>query len=153
MPGFLGTGAPFMMDVVVIALFVINPALFWSIQQAKNGKFELHRKVQLTLAIVLLIAVILFEVEIRLANGIVNIIGEEKYTPLFQVILYIHIFFSVTTTVLWGILTYKACKLYTPQGFPDHYIHTHKKMGWISALDLLLTTLTGFVVYYLGFLT
>jgi uncharacterized membrane protein YozB (DUF420 family) len=152
MPGFLGTGAPFMMDLVMIALLVINPALFWSIQQAKNGKYELHKKVQLPLALILLIAVVLFEIEIRLAGGIVNIIGEEKYTPLFQTVLYIHIFFSVTTTILWAITTFKAYKLYTPQGFPDHYRKTHRKMGWLGAIDLLLTTLTGFVVYYLGFL-
>lgn len=152
MPGFLGTGAPFMMDLVMIALLVINPALFWSIQQAKKGHFGLHRKVQLVLAIVLFVAVILFEIEIRLAGGIVNIIGEEKYTTLFQIILYIHIFFSVTTTILWGVLTFKACKMYTPQGFPDHYSQQHKKMGWLGTLDLLLTTLTGFVVYYLGFI-
>ena len=152
MPGFLGTEAPFMMDVVMIALLFINPALFWSIQQAKQGKLELHKKVQITLAVVLLIAVILFEVEIRLANGIVNIIGEEKYTNLFRIVLYIHIFFSVTTTIIWSILIFKACKLYTPQGFPDHYTATHKKLGWTGALDLLLTTLTGFLVYYLGFI-
>lgn len=152
MPGFLGTGAPFMMDLVMIALLVINPALFWSIQQAKKGRFELHKKVQLSLASILLIAVVLFEIEIRLANGIVNIIGEEKYTTLFQVVLYIHIFFSVTTTIIWAVLSFKGYKLYTPNGFPDDYQSTHKKMGWLGAIDLLLTTLTGFVVYYLGFI-
>lgn len=152
MPGFLGTNAPFMMDLVMVALLVINPALFWSIKQAKLGRYELHKKVQITLATVLLISVVLFELEIRLANGIVNIIGEEKFTTTFQSVLYVHIFFSVTTTILWAVVTIKAIKLYTPQGFPDHYVKTHKTMGFLGALDLVLTTITGYAVYYLGFL-
>lgn len=152
MPGFLGFGAPFMMDVVMVALLVINPALFWSIQQAKKGRFEIHRKVQIALSAVLFIAVILFEVEIRLANGIANIIGEERYTDQFRMVLYIHLLFSVTTTILWAVLTYKGIKLYTPQGFPEDYAPHHKKWGMIGALDLVMTTLTGYWVYYLGFL-
>jgi len=152
MSGFLGTDAPFMMDVVMVALLVINPALFWSIQQAKRGKIQLHRKIQIALSLILLVAVVLFELEIRMANGIVNIIGAERFTTLFQTTLYIHIFFSVTTSIIWAVVCIKAVKLYTPNGFPEHYINKHKRWGMIGALDLLLTTLTGFFVYYLGFL-
>ena len=65
MRGFLGTDAPFMMDVVVVSLIAVVPLLVLSIVNAKQGRMEQHRKLQWVLTITLGIAVVLFELEMR----------------------------------------------------------------------------------------
>ena len=65
--GFLGTRASLMLDVVFLAMFVVVPVMLWSIYQVKyRRRYLLHKRVQLTLALVLLAAVTLFEVDMRI---------------------------------------------------------------------------------------
>jgi hypothetical protein len=65
--GFLGTRASLMLDVVFAAMFVVLPVLAWSIQQVRvHRRYLLHKRVQLTLGTILLVAVTLFEIDMRL---------------------------------------------------------------------------------------
>ncbi len=65
--GFLGTRASLMLDVVFAAMFVVLPVLAWSIQQVRyHRRYVLHKRVQLLLGTVLLVAVTLFEIDMRL---------------------------------------------------------------------------------------
>src|SRR5947207_1895293 len=67
--GFLGTRASLMLDVVFLAMFVVLPALAWSVYLVKvRRNYALHKRVQLTLGTVLLAAVTLFEIDMRV-NG------------------------------------------------------------------------------------
>ncbi|MGC3968190.1 MAG: hypothetical protein QM775_12715 [Pirellulales bacterium] len=66
MPGFLGTRASLMLDVVFLAMFAVVPILFWSIYLVRAKRnYRLHKQVQVTLSLVLLVAVTLFEVDMR----------------------------------------------------------------------------------------
>src|SRR5262245_32668274 len=65
--GFLGTRAPLMVDVVFLAMFAVVAVLAWSVYQVKTRhRYQLHKWTQITLGAVLLVAVILFEIDIRL---------------------------------------------------------------------------------------
>src|SRR5262245_18559936 len=65
--GFFGTRATFMLDVLVLAMGVVVIVLAWSIYQVKyRQRYQLHKWVQVTLGLVLLVAVIIFEVDVRL---------------------------------------------------------------------------------------
>src|SRR3954466_1747171 len=65
--GFLGTRAPFMIDVVCVAMFAVVVVLAWSIYQVKvRRRYWIHTWTQITLGIVLLVIVVLFELDIRL---------------------------------------------------------------------------------------
>ena len=56
--GFLGNDASFMLDFVVCALLLVVPILAGSIYLVKfRQRFELHKKLQILLGVVLLIAV------------------------------------------------------------------------------------------------
>jgi membrane-anchored protein YejM (alkaline phosphatase superfamily) len=69
MDGFLGTRASLMLDVVFVAMFVVVPVMGWSIWQVRRRRrYVLHKRVQLVLAAVLLVAVLAFEVDMRI-NG------------------------------------------------------------------------------------
>ena len=61
MNGFLGTRAPLMVDVVACALFLLLPLLGLSVWLARyRGRYLLHKRLQLAMAIVLLLAVLAF---------------------------------------------------------------------------------------------
>ncbi|HEY5312321.1 MAG TPA: DUF420 domain-containing protein, partial [Pirellulales bacterium] len=68
--GFLGFRASIMLDVVFLAMFAIVPLLAWSIFEVKiRRRYALHKRVQLTLAGILLVAVFLFELDMRFVSG------------------------------------------------------------------------------------
>lgn len=152
MNGFLGTSAPLMMDIIVVSLTLIVPCLIFSIQQAKAGNIELHRKLQIGLSLLLLFAVTLFELEMQLVGGIENIMEKERYTTPFRVYLWTHIAISISTIIVWGITIFKALKAFDGKNLEPSHRALHRKLGWASTLLLVLTSLTGLGVYAWCFL-
>ena len=64
--GFLGTRGSLMLDVVFLAMFAIVPVLAYSIYLVRSRRrFELHKRIQITLGLVLLVAVTAFELDMR----------------------------------------------------------------------------------------
>jgi uncharacterized membrane protein YozB (DUF420 family) len=155
--GFLGTRGSLMLDVVFLTMFAVLPALGWSIAQVKRGRFELHKKVQITLGVVLLLAVVAFEVDMRV-NG-----WEERAvpSPFFDaaakwscpvgISLIVHLFFAVPTAFIWIYVIAMALRKFDSPPLPNAYSATHKLWGWIAALEMTLTAVTGWIFYYLAF--
>src|SRR5437868_12622258 len=75
--GFLGYKTSLMLDVVVCALIVVVPTLLFSLYAVKiRRNYSLHKALQITLGIVLLAAVGLFEIDMRLHGGIEGILAK-----------------------------------------------------------------------------
>jgi len=158
--GFLGYDASPMLDVVVCALVLLVPLLVWSVFQAKVRKrFALHRTGQLVLAAILLTAVILFEIDMRLQGGWERIVNRDPANPrltgaaLDQVrtMLSVHLCFAISTPFLWGTTIILALKRFPNPPVPGHHSGLHQKLGWISVIDLVMTSATGLAFYYLAF--
>ncbi len=158
--GFLGYDASLMLDVVVCALLAVVPALLWSLFEVKvRRRYAVHRNIQLVLAAVLLLAVLLFEVDMRLQGGWRNIINRDPANPrlageaLDQVrtLLYVHLCFAVSTPILWGATIYLALKRFPNPPVPGPHSELHKKLGWLSVLDIVMTSVTGLAFYYMAF--
>src|SRR5437762_5634615 len=68
--GFVpGSRGSLMLDVVFLAMFVVVPLLAASIYLVKYRRhYALHKRLQLAMAAILLVAVLLFELDIRI-NG------------------------------------------------------------------------------------
>ena len=156
--GFLGYRASLMLDLVVCALVVVVPTLLASVYAVKiRRNYSLHKFLQLTLGAVLLATVGLFEIDMRLHGGIAGILAKRS-RPLspaeaasFYRLLYVHLFFAMTTVGLWGAtLTLAIRRIPTPPG-PCSHSRLHKRLGWFSAVDITLTSVTGLLVYYFGF--
>lgn len=61
-PGFLGTRADVLIDIVTLSFVIILPMLVWSWRLARVEKnYRVHRNVQLSLAVTLAIVVSLFK--------------------------------------------------------------------------------------------
>ncbi|HEY2762316.1 MAG TPA: DUF420 domain-containing protein, partial [Pirellulales bacterium] len=102
--GFLESRASLMVDVVFLAMFLVLPVLGWSTWQVKyRRRFVLHKRVQLTLAAVLLTAVAAFEIDMRFISGWRDRAEPSIYwaNGIVQASLYVHLFFSISTFGLW----------------------------------------------------
>lgn len=151
--GFLGTRASFMLDFVFVAMFAVIPIMGWSIYQVKfNRRYQLHKAVQLVLGVVLLVAVTLFEIDIRLYGWVHRadpVAGEPA--PIIWTTLYIHLFFAITTSVLWVFVIVQALLKFPSPPKPCEYSGRHLFWGKLAALDMFMTALTGWVFYLLAF--
>jgi hypothetical protein len=151
-----------MLDFVVTALVLIVPALAWSIWLVKARRnYALHRTVQLVLGGVLLAAVLAFEVDTRFVHGgWERIINKDAAAPRMSPVeldavrrvLYGHLVFAVTTPVVWAVTIGLALRRFDSPPRPGRHSELHKKLGWLAAIDLLLTTVTGLWFYYLAFI-
>lgn len=158
--GFLGFDSSFMLDVVVCALVLVVPALLFSLYLVKIRKnYLLHRNMQLALGIVLLIAVGAFEIDIRLHGGWENIVNKNPEAPrlageafdFVRTLLWVHLVFAVTTPFFWIATIVLALKRFPKPLGPCAHSKLHKKLGWISTIDITLTSVTGLLFYYYAF--
>ena len=147
-----------MLDVVACALAIVVPTLVSSLYAVKlRRNYLLHKRLQLLLAAALLVTVGLFEVDIRLQGGIAGILAKRPrpLTPgelvAFKRLLYVHLCFAISTVLLWGITVVLALKRIPSPPGPCAHSACHKWLGWFSAVDITLTSVTGLLVYYYGF--
>lgn len=158
--GFLGyDGSTFMLDFVVTALVLIVPALLVSLYLVKvRRNYTAHRNLQLALAGVLLIAVIAFEIDIRAHGGWQEIVGSRRIPLSADQIetakqtLYVHLIFAISTPLLWATTIALALKRMPQPPAPCEHSRLHKTLGWLSVIDLVLTSATGLLFYYRAFI-
>ena len=159
--GFLGYRTSFMLDFVVCALILVVPLLVWSIVAARiRNEFGRHRRLQLLIGFVLLIAVTAFEVDLQLVHGgWQNIVAKQELSEAaldakiadVRPWLWFHLLFAVTTPVFWIATIALALKKFSNPPTPGPHSRVHKTLGWLSAVDLTLTSVTGLIFYYVAF--
>ena len=104
LPGFLPfSRASFAIDVVALTTLAVVPLLAWSIYLVRYEKnYALHRKIQLTLAGLLLGAVVLFELEVRIFGWRQFAEPSPFYDTILFPVLYVHLFFAISTPLPFG---------------------------------------------------
>jgi len=152
--GFLGTRASFMLDVLVIAMVVVVAVLAWSVYQVKYRRsYQLHKWVQVGLGLVLLVAVIVFEVDVRLygwEDRAAGVIGGHASRMVWNA-LAIHLVFAVAATILWPVVIIRALLNFPNPPAPGPHSRFHLRWARIAAIDMLVTAITGWTFYYLAF--
>lgn len=156
--GFLGYQTSFMLDAVVVALVLVVPVLLFSLYSVKiKRQYIRHRNLQLTLACTLLAAVLAFELDLHwVQGGWANVVKKgpplsEAQTKLIQQVLQVHLMFAVTTPLLWAVTITLALARIPSPARPSEHSRTHAVLGWASTLDLVLTSVTGLLFYYVAF--
>jgi hypothetical protein len=160
--GFLGYPTTFMLDFVVCALVLIVPMLLLSLWLVKvRRNFHAHMKLQLSLGVVLLLAVTAFEVDIQwIHGGWENIVAKQSLSDeaLAAKIgdvrpwLMIHLVFAVSTPFLWITTIVLALKRFGRNPAPGPHSRLHSLLGWASTCDITMTSVTGLIFYYLAFI-
>jgi putative membrane protein len=159
--GFLGYRTSFMLDFVVCALVIIVPALVISICLVKFGhRYGQHRLLQTVLCAVLLVAVGAFEVDLQLVHGGWENVVAKGYSDeallaarisRAQPWLWLHLVFAVSTPVLWIVTLAMALRRFPSPPTPSEHSSLHRKLGWLSTVDVTLTAVTGLIFYYVAF--
>jgi hypothetical protein len=152
--GFLGTRAPLVLDVLCLAMLVVMAGLGWSIYQVKvRRRYTVHKYTQITLAMILLVVIVLFEIDIRLHGWESRAAGVAGGRPAAAVwyALYVHLLFAVTTVVLWPLTIFLALRNFPNPPRPALHSRIHVPLARVAALGMVLTTLTGWVFYWMAF--
>lgn len=153
--GFLGTRASLMLDTVFVAMFFVIAMMAWSIYQVRYRKrYALHKRIQLVLAIVLLVAVIAFETEMRLYGWEERATGSlgGSANPAVWTALYVHLVFAISTAALWPMVIYRALRQFPARPMPDNHSSSHIFWARIAAVDMVCTSVSGWAFYSFAFL-
>ncbi|WP_101760160.1 DUF420 domain-containing protein [Oceanicoccus sp. KOV_DT_Chl] len=151
--GFLGTRGDILMDLVILAFFIILPALLFSWHKVRNQDYVTHKKVQLSLASILAVAVVLFEADLKLSGGIFELTKASSYngTTLLNSLIYGHTLVAILTTLIWIVLIILSLKKFDKPPAPNHFSKTHKRWGTLGMLSMIATGTSAFPLYYYGF--
>ncbi len=154
MHGFLPTRATFMLDFVFVAMFAVLPVLAFSIRLVKRRRYELHKRIQITLAVVLLVAVTAFEIDLNYITKDWRPLAEPS--PYFasgwvDYSLWIHLVFAVPTPLLWTFVIVQALRKFPRPVGPNEYSRRHARWAWLATTWMVLTAVTGWIFYYLAF--
>lgn len=152
--GFLGTRASFMMDLVTLGMIFVVAVMWWSIRQARvHRRYQLHRRVQLALVALLLVVLTAFEVDVRLhgwqQRSADDLAGGASRAVL--MVLAVHLFFAVSTVLLWLIVVVLALRRYSNPPMPNQHSPFHRRWGQLAAWDMTMTTITGWIFYVMAF--
>ncbi len=147
MEGFFGTRADIIVDTMMLVTAFLPFMLYMAIRFAKKGDYDTHKWAQIVLFTITNLLVIALELDISF-GGMDAVIAESKYYGTSQLfyIFGIHLFFAISSTILWLWLIIVSSKRY-----PVHFTFAHKKYGKIVFADLVLTVITGWILYAMVF--
>lgn len=150
--GFLGTRGDLLMDLVVVAI-IATPFLFlWAIWLVRRKRYRAHRNLQTGLLGFLLVAIVLFEVDIRLSGGTAAFMAGSPYlgTPLLSWLLRSHVLVAVLTFGLWTYLVVQAWRARLDL-HPHLFGPIHRRRGYYVFAGTVFTSFSGVWLYWLGF--
>jgi len=151
--GFLGTRAPFFMDVITI-FFALMPFLVAaSIYLAVKKRYVLHFQSQMAIFIMTMVMVVIFEIGVRVDGGF-NAYMQESSLPYGGVLVYlvIHILIALLMVVGWGITIYSSYKAFREEGISSTYFKEHKKRARWVFLAIIITSIMGTSMYPILFI-
>ncbi|MCH9813003.1 MAG: DUF420 domain-containing protein [Epsilonproteobacteria bacterium] len=145
--GFLGTRGDFIVDLVITVSGFLPFLMLFTFYLAAKGMYTLHRNLQILLFIVVVGLVVALEYDIQF-GGLAEI---SKMTPFkdsvaLLFVFAIHLFFAITSFGGWLWLLIKSSKRY-----PKHFEFNHKKWGKLIFADVVLTAITGWILYWMTF--
>ncbi len=152
--GFLGTRASLMLDLLVIGMLVVVAVLMWSVYQVKfRRRYLLHKRVQVTLGVLVLLVVVLFEIDIRLHGWEMRASGIEggRASASVWYALYVHLVFAVSTVILWPVTIILALKNFPNPPHPSAHSRVHVPLARVAAIDMVMTAITGWIFYWMAF--
>ncbi|MCX6075678.1 MAG: DUF420 domain-containing protein [Campylobacterales bacterium] len=143
--GFLGTRAPFFMDMVTLIVALLPLLVSAAIYLARIKKYKYHAFLQILIFAFSVIVLTYFEYGVRLGGGYKYFIeGTTASHNYVFIVLMFHIAISVATLILW-VTTFAMIKIFLAT-------HNHKKAGLLTFTGVVLTSLTGIWVYMLLFI-
>ena len=143
-----------MLDFVTLTMAGVLLALAFSIFQVRNRKnYDAHSKLQLGTAIVLLVALVAFEVDMQFLTDWRKLAEPSPFydSGTVSTALAIHLLFAIPTPFVWAGVIWFAMARFRDGYQVGAFNKTHRTWGWIATTLMSMTSLTGWVFYYLAF--
>ncbi len=153
-PGFLGTEADLLMDIVVSSLVVVLPLLVLSWRWVRAKHYRRHRDLMVGLGSTLAVVVTLFEIDVRLAGGAFGLAQHSSLagTSFMAWSIWIHLGLATVTALLWVSLLLVSWRRFPKPPQPDpSFSATHRFWGRIGMVAMMLTGITGVELYIVLF--
>lgn len=151
--GFLGTRANLLGDLVLLATLA-TPFLLWhSFKLARRRELLKHRRFQVILLGVLLVAIVLFEVDVRMASSQGGLMRDSAWhgTTTLRLLTLSHVIGAVLTFVGWLVLTIKSLSRFR-SSLPGPFSRTHRRAGKAVFAGSVYTAVTAVGMYVMGFI-
>ena len=154
MSGFLPSSrASIILDLIVLAMALVIPIMLYSLAVVKRDKnYHKHRLIQISLGLTLGLAILAFEIDMRL-NGWRHLAEASPfYHSLVFPALYVHLAFAVPTLFLWLYTITMALRQEITNPTRSRQRFRHKTFGRLSAFSMMGTALTGLIFYWIAFM-
>ena len=139
-------------DFVAVAMVIVVPVMLYSVYSARGRKnVERHRRLQIALACVLASAVLVFEIDMRIHGWRHLAEPSPFYETLVYPALLTHLFFSIPTFFMWAFLVVSSLKNFTKKQQTLKDPRRHKKIGMLAVIGMTMTSVTGWLFYWLAF--
>lgn len=149
--GFLGTSAPFYMDLATLYFAILPFLLGIGIRYAVKKELDKHYKVQLGTFILTLLIVVFFEIGVRVSGGLFAFMQESHINYTFMVVfMIIHIIIAITSVLIWSALIYGAVKAQRNKNIS--LPASHQRFGKYVFAGLTVTAFMGVMIYYFLFI-
>ena len=140
------------LDLMPVAMLVTVPLLITSIYLVRfRYKYRIHAWMQGSLAGLLIIAIILFEIDVRLNDWRRLAIPSPFYETWLFPELYLHLFFAVTATLLWAYMIGTVIKNRPVPGSRNLSTARHRNVGMATATFTIATAISGCAFYWMAF--
>jgi putative membrane protein len=147
--GFLGTEAPFYLDLATVYFAVLPFLLAFSIFFAIKEQYKKHFISQAVILSVTLFIVVIFEIGIRISGGFIEY---SKYSNIsydfMLVFLIIHILIAIAAVGGWLFLFISSYKQYKTNTLNTTL---HKKIGKAIFIALSISSIMGVCIYFFLF--
>ena len=149
--GFLGTKALMYMDVITLYFGVLPFLMASAIYMAIKKRYKLHYKMQLSIYVLTLTVVAIFEIGVRISGGFSAFMEQSNANYSYMLIfLVIHVLIAILSVVLYSILIYSSSQQYIFKKEP--LALNHKKMGQVVFFGMSITSIMGILIYYFLFM-
>ncbi len=153
MEGFLPMSrASFVLDFIALAMAAVIPVMLLSLFEVRRRKnYGLHKRIQILLGVVLGVAILVFELDMRLYGWRQYAEPSPYYDSLVIPALIFHLIFAIPTLFLW-VYTITMALRHRIASESNKPRFRHKLFGRLSAYAMLGTTVTGWLFFWLAFM-
>jgi putative membrane protein len=152
--GFLPTRGSWVLDTVFLGMFLICLLMTISIGRVRyKRQFQTHKNLQLGLAGFLVVAITVFEIDIRFITDWRQLAEASEFysNGTVDFALLIHLCFAIPTPFLWGFVVFSAIRKFPHPPRPGRHSHSHRIWGRVAAAMMGMTAITGCIFYWLAF--
>jgi putative membrane protein len=150
--GFLGTKAPFFMDMVTLIVAVLPLLVYGGMLLARNKLYKLHAYVQNIIYVVSVVVVGYFEYGARVSGGFDIFMKESDISYSYAlVVLIVHIIIATMTLLHWSKIIIMGNLEYKKEILPGKASKAHKQLAVKTFTGIIFTSFSGIWVYLLMF--